>query len=196
MWKQLFMSHRLIIVGSVLITLASLTLLAAEKHNGHTAGMSHNAMLKADVQLQEGGQATFAALIEIVGMLERNPETDWDSVDISALRSHLVDMNHLILNTTATHASISDTQIRFDILGTTASMPSIIRMVPAHSKFIEQSRGWSIEPELLDAGATLTITVPDSASLKRLKALGFYGFMSLDSHHQAHHYQMAKGSTH
>ena len=36
----------------------------------------------------------------------------------------------------------------------------------------------------------------DAAALSRLNALGFYGFMSLDSHHQAHHYQMAVGNSH
>ncbi|MDB4223431.1 hypothetical protein N9850_06635 [Granulosicoccus sp.] len=69
-------------------------------------------------------------------------------------------------------------------------------MVPAHSQFIQQSRGWKIESVLIDDGAILTITVEDKATLSRINALGFYGFMSLDSHHQAHHYQMAMGKTH
>jgi len=49
--------------------------------------------------LQEGGQATFAALIENVGLLEQEAETDWDNVEIDALRTHLLDMIHLILDT-------------------------------------------------------------------------------------------------
>jgi len=170
------MSHRLITLGSVLVALVSLSLWAAEKHSGHTPGMNHGAMTNDGVQPQEGGQATFAALIEIVAMLEQDAETDWDTVDIDDLRVHLLDMNHL--------------------MGTEKSIPSIHRMAPAHSRFIEQSRGWKIEPELNDDGATLTITVEDAAALSRLSALGFYGFMSLDSHHQAHHYQMAIGGSH
>lgn len=190
------MPHRLITLASVLVALVSLSLLAVEKHDGHTSGMDHSAMTHNGIQPQEGGQATFAALIEIVAMLEQDTKTDWDTVDIDGLRAHLLDMNHLMLETQATTSTLGDAQIRFDITGAAASIPSIHRMVPAHSLFIEQSRGWKIEPELNDSGATLTITVDDAAWLNRLNALGFYGFMSLDSHHQAHHYQMAIGNSH
>jgi len=190
------MSHRLITLGSILVALVSLSLWAAEKHSGHTPGMSHSAVIDNGGQPQEGGQATFAALVEIVAMLEQDAKTDWGSVDIDGLRAHLLDMNHLILDTEATTSTLGEAQIRFDIRGTEKSIPSIHRMAPAHSRFIEQSRGWKIEPELNDDGATLTITVEDTAALDRLDALGFYGFMSLDSHHQAHHYQMAIGNSH
>jgi len=189
------MSHRLITLGSILVALVSLSLWAAEKHSGHAPGMNHGATT-SNGQPREGGQATFAAIIEIVGILEQDAETDWGKVDINGLRAHLLDMNHLILNTDATTSTAGKNQIRFDIRGTPVSIPSIHRMVPAHSRFIEQSRGWTIQPELNDDGATLTITVDDPVSLNRLDALGFYGFMSLDSHHQAHHYQMAIGNSH
>lgn len=194
------MLHRSIALGSVFVALVSLSLWAADKHSGHTPGMNHgamdhSAMANMQGQLEEGGQATFSALIEIVSMLEQDPNTDWNAVDLDGLRAHLLDMNYLILNTEATKSIIGDTQIQFDIRGTTLSIPSIHRMVPAHSHFISQSRGWTIEPELNDDGATLTITVEDSSTLNKLKALGFYGFMSLDSHHQAHHYQMAIGKS-
>jgi len=181
---------------SVIVALISLSLWAAEKQSGHTPGMNHSDMISTNAQPKEGGQATFAALIEIVSMLELDDKTDWEAIDIDGLREHLLDMNHLILNTEATKAILGISQIQFDIRGTTKSIPSIHRMVPAHSRFIEQSRGWKIEPELDDDGAKLTITVQDAATLNRLNALGFYGFMSLDSHHQAHHYQMAIGISH
>jgi len=183
-------------MGSVLVALISLSLWAAEKHSGHTSDMNHSTMNLDAVQPQEGGQATFAAIIEIVAMLEQDTKTDWHIVDINELRAHLLDMNHLILETEATTSILEPTQIRFDILGTAASIPSIHRMVPAHSRFVEQSRGWKIAPELNDNGATLTISVEDDTSLNKLSALGFYGFMSLDSHHQAHHYQIAIGNSH
>ena len=189
------MSHRLITLGSILVALVSLSLWAAEKHSGHTPGMNHGATT-SNGQPREGGQATFAAIIEIVGILEQDAETDWGKVDINGLRAHLLDMNHLILDTEATTFILGDAQLQFNIRGTEKSIPSIHRMAPAHSRFIEQSRGWTIESELADDGATLTVTVEDAAALSRLNALGFYGFMSLDSHHQAHHYQMAIGNSH
>jgi enoyl-[acyl-carrier-protein] reductase (NADH) len=69
-------------------------------------------------------------------------------------------------------------------------------MAAAHAKFIEQSCGWVISSELNEKGAIIIITVDEPATKTRLKALGFCGFMSLDSHHQAHHYQMAMGKSH
>lgn len=190
------MSYRLPILCSVLLVFLPLTLTAAEKHSEHTTGMSHNAVSTGVGQPQEGGQAVFAALIEMVAILEQDPTTDWETVDIDGLRLHLLDMNHLILDTESTKSVLGDHQIRFDVRGTDASIASIHRMVPAHSRFIEQSRGWTINSELTENGATLTIEVKDTALLNRLDALGFYGFMSLDSHHQAHHYQMAVGRSH
>lgn len=105
-------------------------------------------------------------------------------------------MNHLILNTEAKTSVTEDAQIRFDIRGSAASTPSIHRKVPAHSQFIDQSRGWIIGYELNDMGATITINANDKNQMSRIKALGFYGFKSLDSHHQAHHYQMSIGNSH
>lgn len=190
------MTHRSIVIGSVLVALVSLSLWAVEKHGGHTTAMDHSAMIGRNELPREGGHATFAALIEIVALLEEDAKTDWDTVDIDGLRAHLLDMNHLMLDTKATTSVNEDARIQFDIQGTAASIPSVHRMVPAHSLFIEQSRGWTIEHELNNEGATITITADNKTQLRRIKALGFYGFMSLDSHHQAHHYQMALGKSH
>ena len=38
---------------------------------------------------QETGQSAFAALAEIVAILQADPETDWERVDIAGLRRHL-----------------------------------------------------------------------------------------------------------
>lgn len=194
------MLQNLILVSSIALALSSANAWSAGEHNQHSRGMSHGhgeSIDAGDTQLpSEGGQATFSALIEIVAMLEADPSTDWSQVDISALREHLLDMNHLILDTSATTDVTGDRQIRFDVLGSDASIASIHRMVPTHSRFVAQSRGWRIEPKLSDTGASVTITVDDDAELARLRALGFYGFMALESHHQAHHFQIVRGAAH
>ena len=41
---------------------------------------------------REAGQSAFAAVREIVGILEADPATDWSKVDVEALRRHLIDM--------------------------------------------------------------------------------------------------------
>lgn len=190
------MTQKIITFVSILIAVVSLSLWAAKKHGSHTPNMSHHIVPNNSATPHEGGQATFSALIEIVAMLEGDPKTDWEKVDIDGLRIHLRDMNHLMLLTEVNTSILGATQIQFDIRGTTESTPAIHRMAPAHSRFIEQSRGWQIETTLNEYGATLKITVDTEDTLKQLSALGFYGFMSLDSHHQAHHYQMAIGNSH
>lgn len=190
------MISKIVTVVSILIAIASLSLLAAEKHGTHSSRMSHDVAPSHGSQPTEGGQAQFSAIIEIVSLLEANEETDWSRVDIDGLRSHLLDMDRLIRDTNAKTTTVSDTQIQFTVMGNTESIPSIHRMAAAHSRFIEQSRGWEISSELNEKGATIRITVSEPETMTHLKALGFYGFMSLDSHHQAHHYQMAMGYSH
>ncbi len=46
---------------------------------------------------REPGQSAFAAIQEIVAILEADPETDWSRVNIEALRNHLADMDNVTL---------------------------------------------------------------------------------------------------
>ena len=45
----------------------------------------------------QAGQSAFAAIQEIVTLMDQDPETDWFTVNIDALREHLVDMNNVTL---------------------------------------------------------------------------------------------------
>ena len=121
------MSKKFITLLTLCLTLVSLSIGAAEKNTGHDSNMSHSAMMKQGGQPEEGGQAIFAALIEIVSMLEKDASTAWQDVDIDGLRAHLLDMNHLMHSTEATKSFVGNTQIRFEIIGSEASIPSIPR---------------------------------------------------------------------
>lgn len=190
------MLRLLLSLTCVVFALMSLSGYAQEKQHEHTEGMKHDTMVSGELQPTQGGDAAFAAIIEIVGLLEQDPNTPWDQVDIDLLRMHLLDMNQVMLNTTAKKEVVGDKEIIFTITGDDKSVASVHRMVPAHSIFIQEARGWVIEPVLTETGAILTVTTENPAAVKRLWALGFYGFMSLESHHQAHHYQMALGHSH
>ena len=189
------MFKRISIISGLLLAFVSLALYAQSEHQEHTPGMTHGAM-PANVMPIEGGQSTFAAIIEIVGILEANTETNWAEVDISALRSHLRDMDSLILSTTATTEEIDTNTIQFNVEGAGTALEAIHRMAAAHASFVQQSRGWDIDTELTDSGAIVRITADNESTKQRLMALGFYGYMSLDSHHQAHHLLIATGQGH
>lgn len=191
------MSQRLLVSGFIAITVISLAVWTSKKYFDHSPESIHrHSSSDGHVLPTEGGQAAFAALIEIVAMLEQDKDTDWNKVDIDSLREHLLDMDKLILDTNANTSVIADDQIQFQITGSTTSVPSIHRMVPAHARYIAQTRDIQIETQLNENGATVNIFTNDALQSNTLEALGFYGFMALDSHHQLHHYQMAIGQQH
>ncbi|MBU2486675.1 MAG: hypothetical protein KKG78_16455 [Alphaproteobacteria bacterium] len=141
---------------------------------------------------KEGGQSAFAAIAEIVALLEADPDTDWSKIDIAALREHLVDMNSLILEAKATSTVEGDT-IRFRIEGEGGVLRAIQAMVPAHAAELNRTGPWTVEAQTTSDGAILSVTSGTDADLERARALGFFGLMAKGSHHQPHHLAMARG---
>lgn len=180
-------------IASLLISAQAL--FAQEKHADHVPGMSHKPILTQPMPI-EGGQSAFAALIEIIALLESDQNTQWASVDIDALREHLLDMDKIMLSTSANTQKMTDNTVQFDVRGTGAALDAIHTMVAAHTRFIRQSREWDVKSDLTSTGALIQIMSNDTATIEQLTALGFYGFMSLDSHHQAHHFGIATGTGH
>ena len=72
----------------------------------------------------EAGQSAFAAIQEIVSILEADPTTDWSRVDIDALRQHLVDMNAVTLEAKVASAPVEGGE-QFDVTGDGAVSDSI-----------------------------------------------------------------------
>ncbi|PKP68846.1 MAG: hypothetical protein CVT82_13590 [Alphaproteobacteria bacterium HGW-Alphaproteobacteria-4] len=163
--------------------------------------MDHAAMMQAGVGLptlaedtipQEGGQAAFAAIAEIVARLVADPATDWTKVDGEALRQHLIDMDNVTL-----HAEVSATEIeggaRFDVSAVDPVVQaSIRRMALAHVATMNGYLGLSLSAEPTERGAVLTAT-GSAAQVPMLRGLGFIGVLSLGAHHQTHHLALATG---
>lgn len=138
---------------------------------------------------EEPGQSAFAALAEIVTILRNDPETDWTSVDIAALRRHLVDMDLLTTDAEVTTTPRPD-GARFEIRGDDRTLDAIRAMVPAHAPFLAAETGWSVSTEVLPSGIFLTV----DGDAEEIRALGFFGMMTIGAHHQEHHLMLAKGS--
>jgi hypothetical protein len=134
----------------------------------------------------------FAAIQEIVGILEADPQTDWSKVNIEALRQHLIDMNNVTLHAHATREDVAD-GIRFLATGDGPVVGSIRRMVFAHAAVMNGVGGWTYQPAEIPNGAALTVTVADPGDIAQVKALGFIGILAKGSHHQAHHLMIASG---
>lgn len=140
----------------------------------------------------EQGQSGFAAIAEIVNILENDPDTDWSKVNIDALREHLVDMDALTLGSSYV-VERDDTSISFITSGTGLALRALQNMVPAHAAELNKMNDWEAEGTATDNGATLTITPKDKSDFQRLEALGFFGLMATGAHHQPHHLGMASG---
>jgi hypothetical protein len=160
----------------------------------HAPGMMHGSQTDS---LRPGpmqaGQSAFAAIQEIVEILEADPGTDWSKVDIEGLRRHLVDMSNVTLASTVEAAAV-DGGARFTVTGAGEVAGSIRRMVVAHAATMNGVDGWRLVAAERPDGATLTVTAPDAAAVPKIRALGFIGVMTRGMHHQEHHLMIASGA--
>jgi len=139
----------------------------------------------------EFGQSAFAAIQEIVEILDADPTTDWGKVNIEALRRHLIDMDNVTLQAEVKPEPVEG-GMRFTVTGTGEVVGSIQRMTSAHAMTMGGVEGWGYEVEDLPDGVILTVKVPPTDRAK-LSALGFTGVMALGMHHQQHHLGIALG---
>lgn len=139
---------------------------------------------------QEFGQAAFAAMAEIVALLRADPRTDWTQVDLAALRSHLQDMDALILRSVAEERPSADGLV-ITIDATALGAEAAFRMVPAHAPVLAAETGWL---STVKTGPDRLIwTVEDPQAAAQIRALGFTGLMAIGNHHPAHHLALASG---
>jgi hypothetical protein len=143
-------------------------------------------------QPTEEGQSAFAAIAEIVALLEADPKTDWSNVDIEALRQHLIDMDNVTLLADV-KAIDQGNAVEFQVTGTGLVTDSIRRMIMAHAMTMNGVDGWNYAAKEIDGGASLTVTPPDAKSKAKLRGLGFIGVLASGMHHQQHHWMIAKG---
>lgn len=187
----------LIISITLSITLLSIsTVTYSQEHSGYHK--NHRDTVKESSAIptpKETGQSAFAAIAEIVSLLESDPNTDWSTVNISALREHLVDMNLLTLNSHVV-TSIEQQQVTFTITGSKNTLRAIQTMVPAHARALVNITPWTLTTLLKENGVVLTITSKEPQAIQKISALGFFGIMSIGAHHQQHHLAMALGNPH
>jgi hypothetical protein len=185
-------------VLAILIFLSPLPVVAQTASDHSSTGMSQHTMDHSKMHDQmtgrvpmEPGQSAFAAIHEIVGLLEADPNTEWAKVNIDALREHLVDMDAVTLHAQINSEAVENS-IRFTATGEEPVRSSIRRMIAAHASTMNGVDGWRFVAAETESGATLTVTAPEPYRAKVL-ALGFFGILTLGMHHQEHHLMIARG---
>lgn len=158
----------------------------------HTPGMQHDAGPKPT----QGGQGAFAAIGEIVKLLEADPKTDWSKVNLEALRQHLADMNMVTLQSRVTAREVTN-GLAMDVTGDAAVSAAITRMVVPHATMLDEMPAWRARTEAIAGGVRLTVTArsaDDTAVVARIRGLGFAGLLVQGDHHTEHHLMLAKGA--
>lgn len=141
------------------------------------------------------GQAAFEAINDVVRRLEADPSTDWSTVDIEALRLHLIDMDRVFTEAGAETTTIPG-GARFLVRGTGDVVGSIQRMAGAHARALENSEQFQAAVETTSDGVTMDVTAADGLpeTVAKIRGLGFAGLLTLDDHHAPHHWMMATGA--
>lgn len=169
---------------------------AQTTHSGHDHGMDHTMHVQGQsVQgtiLTEPGQGAFAALSEVVRVLEADPDTDWSQVDLAGLRAHLVDMDRVVSDAIVEETALPD-GLSAIATGDAATLAALRRMVPAHAAQLAQDDRWTVTAIESENGVELRVVSSDSAVVSRIKGLGFFGLMASQDHHRDHHLMMARG---
>ena len=143
------------------------------------------------------GQDAFAAIAEVVGLLDADPQTDWSRVELERLRQHLIDMNEVVLRSEVKQSPISG-GLAMEIIGSGRTERAIRAMVLPHAAELDRMPELSARAEAIPGGARLTVTArepEDAKAVARLRGLGFIGLLTLGSHHGPHHLAMAKGES-
>jgi len=174
-----------------------LTAQAQQADHMHVSGMphvGHGAKIERakDLSVREPGQGAFAAIQEIVALLESDADTDWPKVNINGLRQHLIDMNNVTLRAEVTATSVAGGK-RYFVTGPSSIRGSIDRMIMGHAETMDGVNGMNISGASVPDGTVMTVTVANPGDLSKLDGLGFIGIMALGIHHQDHHLMVAKG---
>jgi hypothetical protein len=178
------------LVAAVLVAVAPAALVAQDRstHAGHSGWATASAGA-------EVGQAAFAAIAEVVRMLDADPTTDWSRVDIEALRRHLVSMDRVLLESRVRQRAIPGGLV-IEVTGAGEVEASVREMLPAHAETLAAEMDADVVPTPIAGGIRLTITVRtpgDARAIARMRGLGFAGLLVIGSHHAPHHLALARG---
>ena len=184
----------------VCLTFLTCPLLVSAADSDHSAGAnhsqhnSHQQMEMAKVALTEAGSDAFGTIQEVINQLLNDPTTDWGTVNIEALRQHLVDMHDMTLNVDVISQKPIPNGLEAIISATTDRAASALkRVLKAHPAQLKRETGWEMRVTKNNKQYILTTTSANPKDTNKIRGLGYIGLMAYGSHHQPHHWAMATG---
>jgi hypothetical protein len=162
---------------------------AVADHQSHDAG-THVSGLPT-----EFGQDAFAAITEILLLLEADPNTDWTKVNLEGLRQHLRDMHLVVTQATVTAREI-DGGAEFVVTGPGDVADAAQRMAVAHAMMTAAELPY--EAVVTPSGRVTTVALrakdpTDAVAVAKVRGIGFVGWLASGGHHRMHHLGVARG---
>lgn len=176
-----------------LILLLAAPLTARAQDHQHTPGMTHPPAAGTPT---EAGQAAFAAIAEIVRILDADPKTDWTKVNLEALRQHLIDMDEVTMRASVRAEPVTG-GAAFTVTGSGRTLEAIRRMTRSRAATGTPDGAIRMSVEDIDGGVRFTALAGDPAdarAIARIRGLGFIGVVALGDHHAPHHLGIANGT--
>ena len=185
----------------ICLTLFICSPLVQAANSGHSAGAyhSHQETEERNVMLTEAGSDAFGTIQEVISKLLNDPATDWEMVNIEALREHLMDMHDMTLNVDLISQRPIPNGVEIVIRATTDRAASALKRVfQAHPSQLKSETGWTMKVVKTnmtkkDNQYILFTTSEDPKDASKIRGLGYIGLMAYGSHHQPHHWAMATG---
>jgi hypothetical protein len=181
------------------LSIAAMTIVMpmASAHMHHT-NMNHAEMMgystaPTQVVLTESGTDPFATLQEVITALEADPSTNWERVNIEALRLHLVEMQDMTINVAVKQRHINNGFQAVVTPTTSNAVQSLTRVLSGHPEKMKAETGWDMQVRDNNGVFTLTVTTDNAIDVAKIRGLGYIGVMAYGNHHQPHHWAMASG---
>jgi hypothetical protein len=180
---------------SVVTMILIMPMASAHMHHtnmNHASMMGHNTVA-TPVVLTESGTDPFATMQEVIAALEANPDTNWEKVNIEALRLHLVEMQDMTINVTVKQQHIDNGFQAVVTPTTNRAVKSLTRVLSGHPAQMKVETGWDMQVSNNNDVFTLTVTTDKVHDVAKIRGLGYIGVMAYGNHHQPHHWAIASG---
>lgn len=166
------------------------------EHAAHQAGHAgaDTTVAQEAFPLRRPGNAAFAAIREVVQTLNAREDTDWSRVDLEALRQHLIDMRRFTLEAEIVEREPVDGGLRVVVQGTSPEAGRSIRhALRAHAPKVEKAHGWTVRVQNRGEQTELRVVADGEGEARRIRGLGYIGYMATGAHHTRHHWMIATG---
>jgi hypothetical protein len=146
------------------------------------------------IALQQSGQAAFATLQEAIDHLIDDPTTDWQSVNVEALRLHLRDMNAVMMEVDVTDVVAIENGLSVLVQPRTPlAGAALSRMLTAHPAALAMETGWVMRVVREKRGYRVRTTGQNAVDADKIRGLSYAGWMAMGNHHPLHHWGIITG---